>query len=160
VRLTEEQIRWMKALYFIDTKMFARQVATLRPAERQLIKEGYWEVVETKKTAHGEMVSMIQLTQKGREELMLPDLIEAIKDGHVKYCKPMRRFIVPTKQHLTEVTSIITKHCTVCERTACLHQPICRIVELSEDMKEDLLEFYRLHDRLEKIERSLTTGDS
>jgi len=160
VKLTEEQMRWMKALHFIQTKTIARRVDTLEPGERQLIKEGYWEVVETKKNRQGRMISMIRLTQKGREELMLPDLIEAIKNGHVKYCKRVRRFIVPTKEHLAEVTSTITEHCTVCERAACLHQPVCRIVDLSEGMKEDLLAFYRVWDRLERIERSLTTGGS
>lgn len=83
------------------------------------------------------------------------ELIQAIKDNHVQYCKSKRRFTVPTEAHMEELPPVITKRCVTCELVTCLRQPVCRIIELTEAMKEDFLEFYQRWQQLVSIEEKL-----
>ena len=83
------------------------------------------------------------------------ELIQAIKDSHVRYCKSKRRFTVPTEKHMEELSLTITERCITCELVACSRQPACRILKLTEAMMEDFLEFYKRWQQLESIEEAL-----
>lgn len=83
-------------------------------------------------------------------------LVDTIKTCYMMYCEKQKRFRVSRdREHIPHVPYIIRKRCIACERIACDRYNTCLVVVLKEELKEDLLEFYRAWQHAGSLEGTL-----